>query len=136
MQFSPGSFGIEVKNNVLYDVAGINVYVMGMFTSIELMGNVIVNPKNSYKMYRIDFVPSNIKIDGPMNIIVNNRIGGGNHNAIWGELTRRSYAETECASGLPFGSFSGNTIHSMKNAIYLPQVSSRSSSCSSNYNSI
>ena len=54
MQFSPGSFGIEVKQNVLYDVAGINVYVMGMFTSIQLMGNVIINPKNSYKMFRID----------------------------------------------------------------------------------
>ena len=35
-------------------------------------------------MYRFDLTPAALKIDGPMNIILNNRIGGNKFNGIWG----------------------------------------------------
>ena len=75
---------ISVLQNVFYDVAGNNIHVMGMFSSAFLMENVLVNPKRSYRMYQADLVPAAIKLDGVMNIVWKNRVGGGPCNGIWG----------------------------------------------------
>ena len=84
MALTRESFGIYVSQNVFYDVAGNNIHVMGMFSSAFLMENVLVNPKRSYRMYQADLVPAAIKLDGVMNIVLKNRVGGGPCNGIWG----------------------------------------------------
>ena len=69
---------------MLYDVAGNNIYTMGILTSALLKENLIINPRRSYKMYESDLIPAGIKLDGPINYILNNRIGGAQYNGIWG----------------------------------------------------
>ena len=73
-----------MSQNVFYNVTGNNIYVMGMFSSAFLMENILINPQRSYRMYQSDVAPAAIKLDGVMNIIWNNRIGGGPSTGIWG----------------------------------------------------
>ena len=113
----------------MYDVAGNNIYPMGIFTSALVQKNLVVNPRRSYKMYESDLIPAGIRLDGPMNLVLKNRIGGAQYNGIWGEFTRKKDGYRDCPWGLPFVVFSGNTVHSARNGIYFTQISSRSASC-------
>jgi len=111
---------LTVSNNVAYNIKGHAFYLeTGSETYNEFTGNLVVSVHASAALLLTDQIPACYYITNPNNIFNNNACGGGDGQGFWFMLPDETMGASECQnicpSGIPLGSFDGNSAHSNAN---------------------